>query len=232
MAGRVRTDAARTRTSPRARPGWLTTTAVLVAALLTGHTLVLLSAPALHSRMLPWILGRGLGVAAYLALTTEVALGIWVRHPWRWRRAWPAPAVLLRMHAALGAATVVLVAGHVTSLTLDRYAGVGWTGALVPGHSGYRPLGVALGTLAAYLMVMVVATAALAGSVAKRVWFQAHRMALAILAFAWAHGVLAGSDGRALRVVYIASGALIAVLLVTRRWARVTVRPPRPAPTP
>jgi hypothetical protein len=217
--------------STRARrgPRLLTTALVLFAALAAGHALALAAAPALHSSMLPWMLGRGLGLAAYLALTAEVALGVWVRHPWRSRYPWPGAAAQLRAHAALAAASVVLVAGHVVSLALDRYAGVGWSGAFIPGHAGYRPVGVALGTVAAYLLVMVTATAALAGSVARRVWFQLHRLALAVLVFAWAHGVVAGSDGRALRWVYIASGALVATLLVTRWWARVGLRGVRAA---
>jgi hypothetical protein len=231
VAGRVTARGLDARERRRRGPGLLATSIVLLAALGAGHVLALAAAPALHSRMLPWIMGRGLGLAAYLALTAQVALGIWVRHPWRSRYAWPGPATQLRAHAALGAATVALVAGHVTSLALDRYAGVGWVGAFEPGRSGFRPAGVALGTVALYLLLMVTATAALAGSVARRVWFQVHRMALAVLGFAWAHGVLTGSDGHALRWVYVGSGTLVTTLLVTRWWARAVWHPVRPTPT-
>ncbi len=50
-----------------------------------GRTLV-------HNKMLPWILGRGLGVAAYVSLTAMVVLGLWLRHPWRARFRRPSPA--------------------------------------------------------------------------------------------------------------------------------------------
>jgi len=84
-------------------------------------------------RMLPWVLGRGLGIAGYLTLVALTAAGLWLRHPWRtrWRR--PAVEAQLRLHAALAALTLATVVGHIVALVLDAYAGVGLTGAVVPG---------------------------------------------------------------------------------------------------
>src|SRR3954447_12390818 len=72
-------------------------------------------------RMLPWVLGRGLGIAGYLCLVALTAAGLWLRHPWRirWRR--PAVEAQLRLHAVLAAMTLVLVVGHVVALVLDTY---------------------------------------------------------------------------------------------------------------
>jgi hypothetical protein len=172
----------------------------------------------LHDRMLPWILGRGLGVAAYLALAATVLCGLWIRHPLRPRFRGPSAAGVLWAHVYLAAASVVLVAGHVTALALDRYAGVGWTGALVPWAAHDRPTPVALGTLALYGLVLVVATAALAGSLARSLWFPVHRAAVLVFCLTLAHGVTAGSDGSSLRWVYAGSGLAVAGLAVTR-WA-------------
>lgn len=168
-------------------------------------------------RMLPWILGRGLGIAAYLALTALTALGLWLRHPLAQRWHWPAPATKLRLHAVLAAAAVVLVLGHVVALVLDSFAGVGVLGAVVPGTSGFRPLAVAFGTVSLYLGLLVGVSAALAGRMIGRSWRPIHALASLVFALAWTHGLLAGSDAVRLRLMYAATGGFVALLALTRR---------------
>ena len=168
-------------------------------------------------RMLPWVVGRGLGIAAYLSLTALTVMGLWLRHPWaqRWRT--PLPATRIRVHAVLAAATLVFVIGHVVAIVLDSFAGVGLRGALVPGGSGYRPFAVALGTVSVYLALLVGGSAALAGRLAGRAWRPIHRVALVVFGLSWAHGLLAGSDTPRLRLMYVATGAVVAALAVSRR---------------
>ena len=169
-------------------------------------------------RMLPWILGRGLGIAAYLSLTALTALGLWLRHPLAQRWRMPAPATRLRVHAVLAATTLVLVIGHVVALVLDSFAGVGWAGAIVPGRSGFRPLAVGLGTVSLYLALLVGGSAALAGRFAGRMWRRVHGLALGVFGLVWAHGLLAGSDTPRLRWMYALTGGVVALLAVTRRF--------------
>ena len=112
--------------------------------------------------MLPWILGRGLGVAAYLALAGDRAVpAYWIHHPCDRGSAGPRRPACLWAHVYLAAASVVLVAGHVTALALDRYAGVGWTGVLrALGAHGHRAdPGRRSAHVALYGLVLVVATA-------------------------------------------------------------------------
>ncbi len=196
---------------------------VLAGSLLVGAVAGARGRTLVHDRMLPWILGRGLGVAAYLALTAMVALGVWLRHPWRSRFHRTSAEAVLRGHVTLAACTLTLLAGHLTSLALDRYAGVGWVGALVPFGAHYRPTGVALGTLAFYGVVLVAGTAALAGSIGRRVWFPVHTVSVLVFCLTLAHGALSGSDGYTLRWVYVASGVLVLGLQATR-WAAGAAR--------
>ena len=174
-----------------------------------GRTLV-------HNKMLPWILGRSLGLAAYLALTAMVVAGIWLRHPWRSRFRRPTATSILWIHVTLAAGTITLLAGHLTALALDRYAGVGWTGVFVPWGAQFRPTGVALGTFALYALLLVAATATLAGSIGRRIWFPIHTVSVLVFCLTLAHGAIAGSDNYSLRWVYVASGALVLVLQGTR----------------
>ncbi len=198
---------------------------VLVATMGAGYLAVRLTMPLVHDRYFLWIAGRTLGMAAYGAMVLMVLVGLWMRHPWRRRWAVVHPEALLRLHAALGASVVVLVAGHVTSLALDRYAGVGWAGALVPGAALYRPWPVAAGVCAAYGLLLVAATAGIGGRLVGRAWRPIHLLALPVFAAVWCHGLLAGSDGMRLRVLYAATGVLVVALAVSRVLAGAAVRP-------
>ena len=211
------------RVPPPSRAPWLAAgaAAVVVGSLVVAHLVDATAGRVLHDRMLPWIVGRGLGVAAYLALTALAGLGLWFRHPWRrGSRALLRPATVLRAHAALAAATAVLVTGHVVVLALDAYAHVGWAGAFVPGLAHYRPAAVALGTVALELGVLVGASAALAGRLVGRHWLAVHRLAVVAFACAWLHGIEAGSDVASLRWLYLSSGVLVTTLAVSRATAR------------
>jgi predicted ferric reductase len=176
-------------------------------------------------RMLPWILGRGLGIAAFLSLTALTVLGLWLRHPLAQRWRWPTPTTRIRVHAALAALTLVLVIGHIVALVLDSFAGVGWAGAIVPGRSGFRPFAVGLGTASVYLALLVGATAALAGRFFGRMWRRVHGAALLVFGLAWAHGLLSGSDTPRLRLMYGVTGGVVALLAVTRRLMPAVRRP-------
>jgi hypothetical protein len=193
---------------------------VLTASLGAGWILARHSVGLTHDRMLPWIMARCLGLAAYVVLSALVLVGIWFRHPWRVHRRTPRPESLLRAHAALAAGTICLLVGHILATVLDTYAGVGWTGAFAPWHSAYRPTDVALGTIALYGLVLVAGTAALAGSVARRIWLPIHSVSSVIFGLCLAHGLLTGSDSHALWWMYAGTGILVALLLVTRSLAR------------
>ncbi len=209
------------RRPPGQKPGRRSTAGTLFAAFGTGFLIVYLCAGPRQNRMLPWIVGRGLGLAAYLALAALVLTGTWFSHPWRLSRPVLHPALLLRVHAVLAAGTVALVGGHILAMVADRYAHVGIAGAVVPGASGYRPAAVALGVVAVYLGLAVGGAAALAGRIlVGRRWLGIHRLAAATFGLTWFHGVLAGSDTPALRLVYAVSGLAVLGATVTRFVAR------------
>jgi predicted ferric reductase len=169
--------------------------------------------------MLPWIVGRGLGIAGYLSLSGLTLFGLWLRHPWRTRVAKPSPETVLRVHAVLAPLTLVLIVGHIVALALDPFAGVGWAGAFVPGASAYRTVAVAIGTLSLYFGGLVGITAALAGRWRHLPWLPIHRFASLTFVAVWLHGVLAGSDTAVMMPIYAATGLLTLIAWITRRTA-------------
>lgn len=201
----------------RAIVAWtLTGLAAVVLPLAAGFGFARLFAPTLHSRYFPWLTGRALGIAAYLALTALVVLGVWIRHPWRLRRPLVHSETRLRVHATLATASLVLVAGHLVSLASDKYAGVGWIGAFVPFRAVYRPTAVSLGVIAMLFMVLLFVTARSAGRVGARHWLAYHRLAGVNFVLVWFHGVMAGTDTAALRWLYVGTGGFVVFLTLTR----------------
>jgi hypothetical protein len=193
-----------------------TSIVIIVLSFAASVIAVRLIGPSVHSRYFLWISGRALGLAAYTTLWLLVLVGTWMRHPWRTRLRLGHPETRLRVHAALAVATISLVACHVAVLALDSYAGVGWKGVVIPGAATYRPVAVALGTVALATLLLLTASASLAGRRGTRHWLLVHRLGAANFAMVWLHGVLAGTDGAALRLFYAASG-LVWLLLVTTR---------------
>jgi len=195
---------------------FFTAIAAVGLPLAAGFGFARMFAPTLHSRYFPWLTGRALGIAAYISLTALIVLGVWMRHPWRLRRPLVHSETRLRVHATLATATLAIVAGHIVVLATDKYAGVGWIGAFVPFKAVYRPTAVALGVIAMLFMVVLFATARTAGRLGSRHWLWYHRLAVVNFGLVWFHGVLAGTDTAALRLLYVFTGGAVVFLTLTR----------------
>ena len=189
---------------------------VAVSAAATSWLVGVAVSSVVHERTAPWILGRAAGITSYLLLVALVLLGLVLSHPARaqWRR--PSPAVRIRTHVSLAVFTLVFTALHVVVLATDRYAGVGWWGALVPMGSTYRPLPVTLGVVALWAGVAAGVTAALAGRISRRVWWPVHKVAIVSLLLVWVHGVLAGIDTPLLLATYIVTGGGVLAVAASR----------------
>lgn len=208
---------------PTAAGGPQLTIGIVVASLGAGYLFAYILVPAVGSQMLPWVLGRALGISAMVDLWALVMLGLWFRHPWAERQRYLHPAFQIRLHRALSVSGFILLAMHIASMVLDKYANVGLVGALVPGMSAYRTYGVALGTIALYLGIAIGASAALAGTLVGRSWLGVHKLALAMFASVWLHGLLSGTDAAALRPLYAALALAIGVLWFSKSFVRSPV---------
>jgi predicted ferric reductase len=197
--------------------------AVAISAALTGGLGGVVYAKVRGDRMAPWILGRATGVVSYLLLVALVVLGLTLSHPRRALRGRSA-TTRMRMHVTLALLTLVMLVLHVVILATDRYAGVGWGGALLPMQSSYRPAGVTLGVVGAWVGVLAGVSAALAGRVPLRLWFPLHRIAGVSFVLVLVHGLLAGSDSRALLSMYVLTGGLVTGLAGHRYFARARAR--------
>jgi DMSO/TMAO reductase YedYZ heme-binding membrane subunit len=199
--------------------------AVLVAIGVTDQ--VIPATDARTAELRPWIAARAVGVMAYLLLALEVATGLVLSHP-RNTAEWRKTKQVFPWHEMLTVFTFGFLVIHGVLLAVDRFANVGWLGALVPGLSAYRTPAIALGTIAAYTMLFTAITAKWTRLLPSGWWLKVHRVAALTFLMTWLHAVLSGTDGGALLPLYLATGLPILAGVVHRSWTARS-RPQRPA---
>jgi predicted ferric reductase len=161
-----------------------------------------------------WYTARGAGLAALVVLTLSTSLGALTSVK---IRSSAARVVMQYTHRAAAAVGLGLIALHVGTIVADAKAGVGVRGALVPFASAYRPNAVALGSIAAYLLVTIAALALARGRLAASAhgaawWRRVHTLAYGAWALAMLHGLTAGTDAGLTWVRTLWAMCLVAVL--------------------
>jgi hypothetical protein len=163
-----------------------------------------------------WYAARAAGVLAYGLLTGGVLLGVLLAGRARLPR-WPTFAVT-DVHRFVGLLVGAFVALHVLFIALDSYVHFSLVQLVVPGTSSYRPLWVALGIVAAELLVAIAVTNALRKRLGHRLWRRVHYLTFAVWAGSTVHGIGAGTDSNTawLRLLYVASVAAVLGALAWR----------------
>jgi DMSO/TMAO reductase YedYZ heme-binding membrane subunit len=171
-----------------------------------------------------WFLTRASGIVAWLMLTASVIWGIVLS-----TKAFPEsrrPAWLLDLHRWLGGLTVSFVVIHLVALVADSYVQFDLVDLMVPFASAWKPLAVALGVVAMWLLVAVEATSLAMRRLPRKVWRAIHFSSYAVFLLASLHAAFAGSDRSAWLYQVTAAASIIAVV-----WAtvyRLTHRRPPP----
>ena len=95
----------------------------------------------------------------------------------------------------------------------DPFTKLGLGAALVPLASSYRPVPVALGVVALYLFVALIASSLLRKHIGQRTWRAIHWASYAMWPLALIHGITAGTDAVALWMLGIDALCVTAVAL-------------------
>ncbi len=177
-----------------------------------------------QAQMRLWLAGRATGIAAYLLLTGQIVFGLVLSHPVN-QSTWKLSKRLFPWHENLFVFVIAFLGGHIVSLVLDPYAGVGISGTFVPGLSSYRTWPVALGTLALYALLVTGLTARYTKLLPPGFWLRLHRFSIVALVLAWMHGMLAGTDAGALQPMYIVTGTVVLMATAYRYWVAKRQRP-------
>jgi predicted ferric reductase len=185
-----------------------------------------------------WIVLRAAGVGAYVMLFLSVAFGLVATSALFGKRF--AKASATTVHQFMSTVALFLLAVHVGGLLIDRYMPFGPVQILVPGASTYRSVPVALGVIAMYAMLLVLASSWLRKHYPVRLWRAFHLVSVPAFALALLHGIYAGADATRpwMYGTYIVTGVIVTFLLVLRglvagmRPVRRAQSSPRSGPPP
>jgi sulfoxide reductase heme-binding subunit YedZ len=171
-----------------------------------------------------WLAARATGVVALLLLTAQIVFGLVLSHPHN-KTTWKLSKRIFPWHDHLWVFVMAFLVAHIASLLADPKSGIDLAGAFIPGMSQYRSSPVALGTFALYAFLVTAITARYTKLLPAGAWLSLHRLALAIFAFSWLHGILAGTDSMALEGIYVGMVVAVTAAGAYRYWAAKRARP-------
>lgn len=179
-----------------------------------------------------WYLSRSSGIVAWALLTASMIWGLLFTT--RLLKGHPSPKWLLDLHRHLGGLALGFTALHLVALVADSYVEFGPADLFVPFASDWKPVPVALGVIALYLLVIIEATSLAMKRLPRKTWRMIHLTSYALFWIATFHGITAGTD--ASHPAYWAANTLaagaVAFLTVYRVLAERTSRSVTPRPTP
>jgi hypothetical protein len=177
-----------------------------------------------------WDAVRASGFTAYALLALAVVLGLLLSLRWQSRR-WPR-LVTNELHNFVALLAMAFGVVHGVAAWLDPFMRFGPAEVLVPLASHYRPLWLAFGIVAFYLMAAILISTWLRPRLGYRLWRALHLATFLAFAFATVHGIGTGSDTATWWGAGIyAVAALIVVGLTLRRLMAPAGRLARPRPT-
>ncbi|HLP22595.1 MAG TPA: 2Fe-2S iron-sulfur cluster-binding protein [Microbacteriaceae bacterium] len=139
-----------------------------------------------------WYITRASALLAWVLLAVSVVWGILLST--RVARRIDNPAWLQDLHRFLSGMGIVLLGVHVVSLMLDGFIHFSLVDVLVPFAASYRPIGVALGVTAMYLLVAIWCSSLIRDRLPRRVWKGIHYASYAVVLAVAVHAGLSGSD--------------------------------------
>jgi DMSO/TMAO reductase YedYZ heme-binding membrane subunit len=141
-----------------------------------------------------WYVDRGSGLATLTLLTTSVVLGVISAtrlHSPRWPR-----FALSLVHRNISLLALVFAAVHVATSVIDSFVPVTLADAFIPFTSEYKPLWMAIGAIAADLMLAVLITSALRRRIGFRAWRTVHLVSYGAWGAGVVHSIGIGTDAR------------------------------------
>jgi predicted ferric reductase len=170
-----------------------------------------------------WYLTRTTAVAAYVALTFSVMLGLLrtIARTSAEHLSW----VVDELHSFVATLAGIFVIGHLLTIKLDTFVVFSLRDLLVPGQGPYKAVAVNIGIFALYVMALTLISSWIRRYIPYRFWRAIHYLSFITFALVTIHGWLAGSDTNEpwLRALYVGGAAAVTFLTVMRLFARPKV---------
>jgi len=138
-----------------------------------------------------WYVARSGGIVALILAFASVIWGLLVSSKYL---DGVSKRAVLSMHRWLGGLTVIFTAIHVIALYLDSYVQFSVAALMVPFVSAWKPVEVAAGVVAMWLLAAVQGTSLLMKRLPRRFWKWIHLSSFAMLPLGAWHAIAAGTD--------------------------------------
>ena len=165
----------------------------------------------LTSSPVDWYAARGAGLVAYLLLSLSVVLGTTMAGKKSLRR-WPQFAIE-EVHRFTGLAVGAFVTIHVFTIAIDAWLPFSLQSLAIPLLARYRPIWVALGIVAAELLVALAVSNHYRRRLPYRFWRRAHYLNFVVWSAATLHGVGSGTDRSTVWLLGLYTVAIAAVIV-------------------
>lgn len=172
-----------------------------------------------------WYLSRAAALVAYGLLWMSMVLGLLMTN--KMARVWPGGPTAFDLHEHTSLLGLALAAFHVLVLLGDHYINYTLVELLLPfASANYRPVWVALGQVAFYLLAALIVSFPLRRRIGPRTWRAIHFSSFAVFALALSHGVFSGTDSGDwwAQGMYLVTGGSVLFLTVYRVLVRRTAR--------
>jgi sulfoxide reductase heme-binding subunit YedZ len=164
-----------------------------------------------------WITSRAAGIAALLASSAAVALGLWMSGRRR-------TSDLRTTHEALSLATLVALGVHALALFGDNFMKPSLADLTIPFASSYETLWTTTGIVAGWMLVILGLTYYVRGRIGPARWRKLHRFTALAWLLGLVHALGEGTDAGAvwLEIATLMVALPAGALLVRRLTPEVT----------
>lgn len=115
------------------------------------------------------------------------------------------------LHRNLALMTLVFLALHIVTAVVDPFTNLGWAAALIPFSSYYRTFWLGLGVISFELLLAIVITSLVRGTLGHRTWRAIHWLTYAAWPIGVVHGLGTGTDTWSVWMLAITAGCVAAV---------------------
>lgn len=160
-----------------------------------------------------WEIARAGGMLAYVLASASVVIGMLVSLKLRSPN-WPR-FLTTELHRYVSVLTLVFTVVHGLAVWLDPFTDFAPAEVLVPIASHYRPIWIAFGIVAGYLLLAVWGSEYIRRWIGYAWWRRLHYAAFAVFALGTMHGIGAGSDTAApwaLAIYAVCTGSVLVLI--------------------
>jgi methionine sulfoxide reductase heme-binding subunit len=155
-----------------------------------------------------WIAVRVTGLTGYFLLTLSLLVGIYSHVPRK-------KSFILVFHQIIGQVALLFIGIHAYLLIFDHYEPYSIRSILIPFSAPNEPILNGMGTIATYLLMIVVVTSDFMKQIGRSIWKKTHYLVFPLWLLSAIHGLFLGSDSQTIWGTVLYASTTVTVILST-----------------